>query len=476
MFCFYAILFIDFFLFKKSKVASTMLVLEAIELFFLFSALYATGATFMRLIFVHNINSIGSRHLFSIVFTLSGTMFLLVLIDLAGDMSPFSTETIRLTLSLAMPLLLLLSALVAPLLSLNSLLGDFGVRRRWLSVVLSVILLIIVYIFSFKSLPSLETMSEQAQEVAQVHTLWELVLAKASIFGVVLMGLLSGFAAVATPVAYLSPYLVRNTKETAKEVAASLARRQAYVLSTWAQKRSALALAKCSQPQSTETGFKWLKKKIGFGGSPHVDQLLSECAGFEKVSLSLFLQSQEAETMQVLSDAGKSYKGIIFAFYGVILSLYCIGKTFWTTVNLVLSRFSMVDPVTRAIQLLTIFTGWEIDVAVSQLALVFNTLMVISAIRGFLIMLFRLTSSYLSAVGGNTTVLFFSAWSGLYFIAMLLLMRLSFPQENRSVITEVIGPLPYTFFHRLYDVIFVVACGITYLIRKVLLTVEIPTD
>ena len=86
-----------------------------------------------------------------------------------------------------------------------------------------------------------------------------------------------------------------------------------------------------------------------------------------------------------------------------------------------------------------------------------KTFKVLTSIRGLLINLTKFFYAISSSKTSNAIVMFFAQLMGMYFVSSVLLMRMNVPPEYRQSITDVLGDLQFKFYHRWFDVIFLIS-------------------
>jgi golgi pH regulator len=147
---------------------------------------------------------------------------------------------------------------------------------------------------------------------------------------------------------------------------------------------------------------------------------------------------------------------------GYGLSVYAVYKMCMAFVNLVFSRDPTKDPVTQGFELLLVFFRVPRDEAglwVQPVSFAFVGTLVFTSVRGFLLSFSQLVASFssrlgLSSVTSSSVVLLLAQVMGMYFVSVLLLLRMSMPEEYREGVTRAIGPVHFKFFHRYFDFIF----------------------
>lgn len=209
-----------------------------------------------------------------------------------------------------------------------------------------------------------------------------------------------------------------------------------------------------------------------------IGQLRLEVSGLEDLARHLFLELHEMKEMQERQRWSRTLQGKWFNFLGLFFSIYCIWKIFISTINIVFDRVGKKDVVTRGIEIAVTWCGIQFDIAFwsQHISFILVGCIVVTSIRGLLITLTKVCSKYLdfklftynftsfqffykisSSKSSNIIVLVLAQLMGMYFCSSVLLIRMNMPAEYRVIITEVLSGLQFNFFHRWFDVIFLLS-------------------
>ncbi|PSN41185.1 Golgi pH regulator [Blattella germanica] len=203
-----------------------------------------------------------------------------------------------------------------------------------------------------------------------------------------------------------------------------------------------------------------------------INQLKQEIAALEELSRQLFLEAHDMNIMRERLQWASTFQGKYFNFLGYFFSLYCMWKIFISTINIVFDRVGKKDPVTRGMEIAVHWVGINIDVTFWSQHISFFLVgcIVVTSIRGLLLTLTKFFYAISSSKSSNIIVLVLAQIMGMYFVSSVLLMRMNMPAEYRTIITQVLGELQFNFYHRWFDVIFLVSAlssiGFLYLAHK----------
>ncbi|XP_014287476.1 Golgi pH regulator isoform X1 [Halyomorpha halys] len=285
----------------------------------------------------------------------------------------------------------------------------------------------------------------------------EQAISRVGVIGVTVMALLSGFGAVNYPYTSMA-YFMRNVTPTD---VLNIEKRLMQTMDMILAKKKRIALSK----RGSKAGFTlgatqgiWNMLRSG-KDSDNVWQLKQESSALEELSRQLFLEAHEAREMQARIEWAKTWRGKYFNCLGYFFSIYCLWKIFISTVNIVFDRVGKKDPVTRGMEIVVHWLGMNIDVGFWSQHISFFLVgcIVITSIRGLLLTLTKFFYAISSSKSSNIIVLILAQIMGMHFVSSVLLMRMNMPPEYRMIISQVLGDLQFNFYHRWFDVIFLVS-------------------
>ena len=424
------------------------------------SSFYTVGNTFVKLLFIHNVGLVPSRHAFSLSFVLTGLLFTLAFAEvLETPLVSHATEWIKAIFAAQ----LVLSLLVCPLALVRSLLADIGIHNARIGSAAALIVMLVMIVIAARS----------------ERGLWDWGYHTALVCGVVFMGLLTGFAATNTPYNFLSVVFSAKRIKAAKALSHSLGRRQLYLLENWCERRRKAAVLRCQPNDRKESGgsmMSWVRRSIGSsGGSNNIASLDEEARGIRSVSLSVFLEMDEVVVGGDF-DVDNPVKRTLSATAGIFLSVFAITKVTITVFVIARATFTGFYPESRiqvgrvdADGLPVSPTSREnVSVGMHQINIVLSAVLILMALRGFLLTTFRISTMYMSAVSANSTVLFFSVCFGFYSLASFTMLKRSLSPAHRHIIDST-GDCDVDSYALFGDCIFVVASVGTLMVHSVIL-------
>ncbi|KAK0148298.1 Golgi pH regulator [Merluccius polli] len=288
----------------------------------------------------------------------------------------------------------------------------------------------------------------------------EQLISRVGVIGVTLMALLSGFGAVNCPYTYMS-YFLRNVTDS--DILA-LERRLLQTMDMIVSKKKRIAMTRRQiyqrgEDQNKQTGLWGMIKSVTSSPSSNLSLVQQEVDALEELSRQLFLETVDLQTTKERIEYSKTFQGKYFNFLGYFFSIYCVWKIFMATINIVFDRVGKTDPVTRGIEITVNYLGIQFDVKFwsQHISFILVGIIIVTSIRGLLITLTKFFYAISSSKSSNVIVLVLAQIMGMYFVSSVLLMRMSMPLEYRSIVTEVLGELQFNFYHRWFDVIFLVS-------------------
>ncbi|CAJ0935253.1 unnamed protein product, partial [Mesorhabditis belari] len=411
---------------------------------------------------VHNRNV---QLLFAATFALSCTLFELIIFEivdvLESDSRMFHWQF---NLNLILVILIVVIPVYMPYCYLNSFTQLKAGRRLFMAFT---IWAIFIYFF-WKTGDPFPILSAKHG----IFTI-EQAISRVGVVGVTVMAFLSGFGAVNAPYQCLNYFVSTVTMDEVHKMERKIHQVNEAIL------RKLFQVDDCNSQIENVRGrdetaplyrrafTRWTDSSTSSSMAQKKKDLEAEVAQNEELQRHLFLELVDLRAMKDRVDYSKTWMGKYFNFLGYFFSIYCLWKIFICTVNIVFDRVGKVDPVTRGIEIGVHWCGLDIDVRFwsQHVSFFLVGVIVVTSVRGLLITLSKWFHAIASSKSSNILVLFFAQLMGMYFVSTVLLMRMNVPLKYREIITIVLGDLQFSFYHRWFDVIFLISalCSIFFL-------------
>ncbi|XP_037072251.1 Golgi pH regulator-like [Pollicipes pollicipes] len=438
--------------------------LEDSFIMFFSQAIFFSGGWvfFIKMLFKdYEIHHVLVQLIFSITFALSCTMFELIIFEILGFLDS-SSRYFHWHLDLYLMLFMVVG--VIPFYIAYFVICNIGRVPRHLQRPLTV-LTWLLFLYAFWKVGDPFPLLSPRHGIFSIEQL----ISRVGVIGVTVMSMLSGFGAVNYPYQSMAIFMRPVTPSDVQSLERELLKRMDIILA----KKRKLALYRRDSVQRSLGGGSVGGGGGGgrlwgvlagaassvFSGGASQSQLKQEIAAMEEVVRQLFLEDVDLHYMLERIEWSKTWKGKYFNLLGYFFSMYCTWKIFICTVNIVFDRVGKIDPVTKTMHIVVNWLGFNIDVTFwsQQISFYVVGCIVVTSIRGLLLTLTKFFYAVSSSKSSNVIVLVFSQVMGMYFTSSVVLMRMNMPLDYRRIVTDVLGDLQFSFYHRWCDVIFLVS-------------------
>lgn len=434
----------------------TLIILASQIVFFIGGWIFFVKQLFRN----YEIRHVFVQLVFSTTFALSLTMFELIIFEIIGCLDS-SSRYFHWRLGLTL-LLFMVIALIPYHIAYSCISNIRIVPQKWVQPITTMIWFCYLYVFWRIGDPfPLLSVSKGIFTIEQA-------VSRIGVVGVTVMAILSGFGAVNYPYTSMS-YFIRPVLQSD---VANIERRLMQTMDMILVKKKRIALDRRRTKPNAKPGIWGMISSVTQRppGAENIGQLRLEISALEELSRQLFLEAHSMKNMQERERWAGTLQGKYFNVLGHFFSLYCLWKIFICTINIIFDRVGKKDPVTRGIEIAVHWCGFEMDVAFwsQHVSFMLVGCIVVTSIRGLLLTLTKFFYKISSSKSSNIIVLVLAQIMGMYFCSSVLLMRMNMPAEYRTIITEVLGGLHFNFYHRWFDVIFLVSALTTIVILYLL--------
>ena len=271
----------------------------------------------------------------------------------------------------------------------------------------------------------------------------EQFVGRIGLFGVAMLGVLSGFGVVNMP--YKHWGFFRRMYEPA-EIEAREQRLLRTLEAVLRKKRAALVHPSRAAP---------------YGAAQRAEHEAQQIATLEDFGRELFAEINAMREANERLRQSRTAKGRCLNVVGFVGCGICAMKMTLATLNIVLSRERKLDPVSRALRLVSSMPPERIEEVAQQISFVFLAVLTGVSVRGFLTNLSKLFRVCARRISVDSVVVILAEMMGLYFVAQTLLWRMNIAPKYRAIVTDALGDVKFGMFYTEFDSIFVVSAWAT---------------
>eukprot|EP00127_Corallochytrium_limacisporum_P000859 Clim_evm2s28 gene=Clim_evmTU2s28 len=391
---------------------------------------------------------------FTLNFVLSCTMFGLVIMEVVGLLS-YESRLFwwQATLSIILFMLVAVLPLATSYLVVHS--TQLIAKRR--NEVFATFVSWLIYLYTIWTLGNPFPLTSKSGLLNS-----EAIIGRVGIIGVTIIASLSGFGAVNGPYNYLNMFLRHVTEQDIEYLERQLKKCLEKIVlkkkrAAWSQRENRRKGTEPNGGWAALQGF--LSNVYNAVAGDSASDLSKEIGLDEEMGRIIFMELDEAHRERERLLFSQTLLGRWYNLLGYIFSIYCVYKIVMCTINIIFDRLGKMDPVTMTLDIAVRYLGIDVDVeAVSQLISFFMVgVIMVTSIRGLIIQIRRFFTAVSSPLAHDILVLLFAQLMCFYFVSSVLLLRMSIPKAYRDIITMVLGDIQFDFYHRWFDVIFLVS-------------------
>lgn len=392
---------------------------SASSLSFVHSVLFNRASTLSKDNFESNL----SRSAFALCFEESCILFLLVMCQALDVLSP---RVRKLHWTLSIFVLVSLVIIFIPLLQCHLFTYRTTIKRTLKSHLAFTLTPYLFYLFAFSYVPL------PKQQLGSYH-LFNNAVARMTVLGTLLLGLLSGFGAVSTAWSF-RPSVSASEEVTDKDINSAAAALERVRTDLSQRQREA------QESGAVQESPSWLPTRL-FKGPSGASALLQEIEGLRA------LESQMARNLDALQRRRgeiafrRTLKGRIFVIIGQAFAVYCVFRIISSVRNLIfgpstepglsspdilthlLARIVSFLPLPHSIEL----TPHAIASLARQISLLLVGCIILSSVRAVLRQIARVLRVSSHSLGAAFLLLFLAQLMGTYLLSTLIQLRTSFP-------------------------------------------------